>query len=360
MVDGGATNSLLINDFKGLKRRRSSIDTASTPLIAHGEGDIAVEIVGLDHDLRLSKALYVPEARRQIIAERDIVNSGYTIVHNKRGKYILEDDDIFTKWLKDSKHLKCDELENGLHSIRHIVEPNSKFIGKAIRRRTDFESTEYLEKYIILHDRYGHPGHRQLVELMKDGRTQDNDSFIITGVPPKFRCETCDRCKAKHQPYKTSENKVSKPGERIHVDVAGPFSPATKEGYKYFAMIVDEYTREASVKLIKKKAHAISEVIDYTNSEERQFNHICKSIRFDNGELKSKALTAWCKIKGIVEEPTVPFEKQSNGVAEQNIFATEVKARCMMDQSKLPPRFWGWALRHAAFVRSLLPTVATL
>ena len=298
----------------------------------------------------MRNALYVPGIRRQIIAEKDIVHSGRTIIHNKRGKFILNDNNVFNDWIRDHKHLKCDELDNGLHTIGHMLNPDKLFIGNVIRRRRiDLKSPEYLEKYTILHNRYGHPGHRQLVELMKDGRTQDSDTTVVTGVPPKFRCEVCDRCKAKHRPYITSENKATQPNERIHIDVAGPFSPPTQEGFNYFAVIVDEFTHEATVKLLKKKSHAVSEVIDYINVVERQHNHVVKSIRFDNGELKSKAFTSWCKLKGITEEPTVPFEKQSNGVAERNIYVTDVKARCMMDQSKLPPTVLGMGCSTCCF-----------
>ena len=354
LVDSGTTHSILSTPFPGLKRKQISLQSLAGTTIAGGEGNTTISVKGLKKKLKLTKAIYVPNAQRSIIAERDIISNDYTVVHNKHGKFIIGDDDIFNKWLIENRSLKCDEFENGLYGI-HVVDKNLPFIGNLFRRRTDIHSDEYLEFYMRLHENSGHAGHRILVDLA-NGNSSDL-KHIITGIPPRFKCDTCDRCKVKHRPYKVQKQLPDFHTERLHADVAGPFEPPTKEGYKYFQMIVNETTREPTVRLLKKKSHAANELINYVNMHDRQNkDKQIQEIGYDNGELKSHAFEQWCSLQGILIRPTIPYEKQSNGMAEQHIFATEQKARCMMDQANLPPTFWGWAIKHAAFVRSLLPS----
>ena len=343
-----------MNPFRSIKRKFISVSTAGDPITASGEGDTSVAVDGFDKKLKLKGALYVPTAKKNIIAERDIVRNGYTIIHNSEGKFICENNHAFNEWLLERKHLRCNRFDNGLFGL-DVIDDNVKHIGNLYRRRTDINSESYLELYTMLHNKFGHPGHRALVEISKPGNTSDLTK-IITGVPPHFKCMTCDTMKAKHRPYVAiPENKV--PKFRIHTDVTGPFVPATKEGYRYAQLIVHESTKEPLVRLLKKKSHAISELIDVINLYDNQNSESkIQSVRFDNGELKSTAFSKWCQLKGIVEEPTIPFEKQSNGTAEQHIFLTKTKARCMLADSKLPSQFWGWAMKHAGLIRSLTPT----
>ena len=353
LVDGGATHSILTYPFHGVKRKNIPVNTAGDPITALGDGDTSIIVEGLNKRLKLSGALYVPTATKNIISESDFINDGYAIIHNRKGKFIADDNDTLYEWLKEFKLLECKQFDNNLFGV-NVIDENIRHIGNLYRRRTDINSEAYFDLYTKLHNQFGHPGHRLLVEITKPGNTSDQKK-IITGIPPNFRCETCDRNKGKHKPYVSKKNieKIS----RLHTDVTGPFDPPTKEGYRYAQIIVNELTKEPILRLLKKKSHAINELIDVINLHDNQnIDSKIQAVRFDNGELKSKAFTKWCELKGIVEEPTIPFEKQSNGTAEQHIYLTKTKARCMLDDSKLPNQFWGWAMKHAAYVRSLTPT----
>ncbi|KIN95015.1 hypothetical protein M404DRAFT_113550, partial [Pisolithus tinctorius Marx 270] len=65
-------------------------------------------------------------------------------------------------------------------------------------------------------------------------------------------CEPCTTAKMKKLPFKpTSECMVmtptkgpctTQPFQMVHTDVGGPITPASREGYQYWVVIVDGFT----------------------------------------------------------------------------------------------------------------------
>ena len=52
---------------------------------------------------------------------------------------------------------------------------------------------------------------------------------------------------------KQIENNASKAGERVFTDVAGPITPSSTDGFRYFVTFIDEYSSHASVKFMRHK-----------------------------------------------------------------------------------------------------------
>ncbi len=58
------------------------------------------------------------------------------------------------------------------------------------------------------------------------------------------KCECCEKCKAKiTRSVKSSNVRAVKYLERVHMDVCGPLQMKTTEGYVYFTVFYDEFTR---------------------------------------------------------------------------------------------------------------------
>ncbi|GKD59311.1 ribonuclease H-like domain-containing protein, partial [Tanacetum coccineum] len=53
----------------------------------------------------------------------------------------------------------------------------------------------------------------------------------------------CQKAKQTREPFPLSEHKSSVLGELVHLDLWGPYRVVSKEGYKYFLTIVDDFTR---------------------------------------------------------------------------------------------------------------------
>ncbi|GJY42158.1 ribonuclease H-like domain-containing protein, partial [Tanacetum coccineum] len=51
------------------------------------------------------------------------------------------------------------------------------------------------------------------------------------------------RAKQTREPFPLSDHKSEKPGELVHLDLWGPYRVSSREGFKYFLTIVDDYSR---------------------------------------------------------------------------------------------------------------------
>ena len=70
---------------------------------------------------------------------------------------------------------------------------------------------------------------------------------MVTGLPHiEHACELCDSYLARKQrrlPFlKTAKYRVAETLELICGDLCGPITPATPGGYKYFILLVDDYS----------------------------------------------------------------------------------------------------------------------
>ncbi|GJV12284.1 ribonuclease H-like domain-containing protein, partial [Tanacetum coccineum] len=56
-------------------------------------------------------------------------------------------------------------------------------------------------------------------------------------------CEICHKAKQTREPFPLSDHKSSKLGDVVHLDVWGPYKVTSKDGYKYFLTVVDDFSR---------------------------------------------------------------------------------------------------------------------
>ncbi|GJZ14961.1 ribonuclease H-like domain-containing protein [Tanacetum coccineum] len=56
-------------------------------------------------------------------------------------------------------------------------------------------------------------------------------------------CEICQRAKQTREPFPLSDHKSKTLGELVHLDLWGPYRVHSREGYRYFLTIVDDYSR---------------------------------------------------------------------------------------------------------------------
>lgn len=76
------------------------------------------------------------------------------------------------------------------------------------------------------------------------------------------------------------------------------------------------------------------------------------------GELLSKKFTAYCEEAGIARHFTAPYSPQQNGVVERRYRTVIEMARSFLKEMKMPPLFWGEAIRHSVCILNKLPTRA--
>ncbi|GKC25077.1 ribonuclease H-like domain-containing protein [Tanacetum coccineum] len=87
----------------------------------------------------------------------------------------------------------------------------------------------------LWHKRLGHPAD-QVLNVLKNQVQLEHDS----NPSP---CEVCHKAKETREPFPLSEHKSKSVGDLVHLDVWGPYKVTSREGYKYFLTIVDDFSR---------------------------------------------------------------------------------------------------------------------
>lgn len=199
---------------------------------------------------------------------------------------------------------------------------------------------------LLWHRRLGHTSSKNLSRL---------------GLPINNNiCDPCMKGKASRLPFKRLEKPRSHQVlEFIHSDIAGPSNVPTIQGEIYFQTIIDDYSHFCVVFLLKRKAEAAENFINYINRYENEFEKTVKRIRCDNaGENTCDRLRQFCKNKGIVLEYSLPYSPASNGVAERMNRSLYNKARTMLIETNLPKNLWGEAIKCAAYQINRCTSVA--
>lgn len=234
----------------------------------------------------------------------------------------------------------------------NIIGPNFKFQCERVNNlfvfENDFSSEDKCYKTVesdLWHRRLGH--------LNKIGLT------LLKLPTNQEKCVRCIEGKSSRKPFYPVVKNSKQVGNLIHSDVAGPVNPPTLEGYKYYQVIVDEFSHFTVVKLLRTKGEAEENVIDFIRLIKTQHGLKTKRIRCDNGgEYSSNHFKQFCRSRGIQLEYTMPYSPQQNGIAERMNRTLIDKVRTKFAETNLPKELWGEAIRCSAYELNRSPTKA--
>ncbi|GJZ71604.1 ribonuclease H-like domain-containing protein [Tanacetum coccineum] len=66
-------------------------------------------------------------------------------------------------------------------------------------------------------------------------------------------CDTCNKAKQTREPFPLSNHKTTKIGELVHLDVWGPYKITSRDDFRYFLTIVDDFSRAVWVNMLNGK-----------------------------------------------------------------------------------------------------------
>ena len=95
-------------------------------------------------------------------------------------------------------------------------------------------------------------------------------------------CNVCPLAKQRCLPYISLNKRCSSTFDLLHLDIWGPFSVGSVEGYKFFLTIVDDYSRVTWVYMLKNKSEVQKYIPDFFAFVKKQFGKEVKAIRSDN------------------------------------------------------------------------------
>ncbi|GJY95026.1 ribonuclease H-like domain-containing protein [Tanacetum coccineum] len=160
------------------------------------------------------------------------------------------------------------------------------------------------------HCRLSHPAD-PVLNVLKDSLNIDKKDNIVC-------CEICQRAKQTREHFPLSDHKSKSLGDLVHLDLWGPYKVTSSEGFRFFLIVVDDYTRAIWVYLIKSKDEVSHFIIVFYNLIDNQFKRKIKVFRSDNGtEFVNQSVTKLCSDKGIIHRTFCMYTPQQHGIAER-------------------------------------------
>ena len=127
----------------------------------------------------------------------------------------------------------------------------------------------------------------------------------------------------------------------------------------YFMTILDDHSRYCFLYFLKNKSDVYECFKKFEEYVQTQTGHKIKRFRTDNGrEYINHRVEELLANHGIHVETTVPPNAESNGRAERLNRTLLDKARCMLQEAKLPSKFWAEAISCAAYLSNRSPNSA--
>lgn len=149
------------------------------------------------------------------------------------------------------------------------------------------------------------------------------------------------------------------PLDRFHCDLWGPSPIVSKQGFKYYTILVDDFSRVSRLFPLKVKSDFYQVFVAYQKEVENQFNTKIKVFQSDGGgEFTSQLLRSHLASHGIQHLLSCPSTSQHNGLAERKHRHLTELALAMMFQSKTSFKYWIEAFYTANYVSNLLPSSA--
>jgi len=292
LIDSGATCHVTYKE-QGLKNRSPSKSMIymgdETKAEIEASGDLCLKVCNTDVMLNLSPVHYVPRFKKHIISVPRLCKDGYEITITDKECRIktVEDGYIVIQKAKDgmfyldtqriNKRLAVNatEIEEDQDAL-HVIPPDDE--DKSVEEQVQVEPKVKQKKRVRfqecrdineLHDQMGHVSEQIIRRTM---------NHLGIGVAGKLKpCEACAIHKAKQKPVKKATSiRAEKVGERIFMDISGPFNPSMG-GSTYWVLVVDDFSRMGFCGFLKAKSDLAQWMVKLVGFI-KSYGHEVKSI----------------------------------------------------------------------------------
>ncbi len=207
---------------------------------------------------------------------------------------------------------------------------------------------------VLWHRRFSHFNYPDLTAMAS--------KKLVTGLVIKSTavvdpiCEPCIAGNQRRIVNKTATRQKT-PLHLVHSDVHGPMPTQTPEGWRYWVVFVDDFSRHWAVYFMRRKDRVFECFKAYKAWVELATGHKIKVFHDDKGgEYIPLEFSRYLESCGIQRRHTMRNEPHSNGVAERSIGIQSNRATSLLHESKLPPSFWARAVSTVVHTHNRMTT----
>lgn len=347
LLDSGASIHMTPDRsaFSGeLEPSSRTIQVANGSVItAKGKGEVIIEwqneTTGQPRKVQIKDVLWVPQSSESLISLGLLNERGVEFSTNKDSMTLTLGDKVFCKGIRKGR-------------IWHLHQTN--YFPKALSAQEVALASTAATKQGRLHARLGHPG------ITRSGQY----SSVVNDLGGTLKSRFCEVCALSKMTRKIERNPLpvtNTPLAVLHMDLCGPYPVVSLNKKAYMLTVTDQATRRVWTRFRADKKDVPQDVEDIikeaeADSERLGNNYKVKKLHFDRGrEFLNKAMSAFCDRKSIVQDPTVGYNPEANGIAERlNRTLMEI-SNAIRIHAGLPPAYWEFATACATYLHNRGP-----
>jgi hypothetical protein len=305
LTDSGASDHITAN----LNNLNQPIPFKGPEQVSVGNGqNLPIQNIGntqlhtKSHHFRLRNILHVPRIASNLLSVHKLC------LHNNCSCY-FDSNKLLVQDLPTGRILYQGQSEHGVYPIH-----SSSFL-KSVHNKSAFNSSlSAANNWLLWQTRLGHPSASILHSVfpsLKSCNPLNNKSHLL-------HCQHCLAGKMHKLPFPISVPKSEFPLHVLHADLWGPAPIQSYNGFRYYLVIVDDYTKFCWVYLLKNKSDTFTTFQQFKAMAEKHYNSSIHFLRTDyGGEFTSTAFNSYCANSGIIHHLTCPHTPQQNGAAER-------------------------------------------
>ena len=335
ILDSGATHHLT-TDLNNLSVHQP-YNGGEEVTIADGSG-LAISHTGSallptpSRSFALNQVLYVPNLHKNLVSVYRLCNSNQVSVEFFPAHFQVKD-------LSTGARLLQGKTRNELYEWP-IPSPTITSLYASPTSKTNFASW---------HARLGHPSSAVFKSLV----SQFSLPVSASDLKP-FSCFDCLLNKTHKLPFHTNSIHSNRPLQYIYSDVWS--SPLiSQDGYKYYVIFVDHYTRYTWLYPLKLKSQVLPTFIAFQALVEKRFNQKIVTLYSDNGG-EFIGLRAHLTAHGISHLTSPPHTPEHNGISERKHRHIVETGLTLLNKAAVPKKFWPYAFAAAVYLINRMPT----
>ncbi|KAE8692073.1 hypothetical protein F3Y22_tig00110860pilonHSYRG00043 [Hibiscus syriacus] len=332
-TDTGAT-SHMTNDVAALD---NSVPYTGNQRVYIGNGTSmpisrigSISSIVTSHPLPLSDVLLVPNLTKNLLSISNLTRENNCLITFSSSSFTIHD--LATRTVVGVK--RC---EKGLYVLDRGHASFLSSLSKCTSRASS----------VTWHPRLGHPSFRIVSSLNKHGAITLSHNNKIDSKP----CFGCQLGKIHRLPFSNSDQRCASLFERIYCDLWGPSPITSPSGYKYYCVLIDDFSRFSWFYPLKLKSDFFDIFVQFNKYVQIQFDCKIKSFQCDGGTaFTNHHFTSFLRENGIIQRIACPYTPNQNGISERKHRHITETGLTLMFLSHVPLRLWVESFSTACYL----------